>query len=518
MRYLFVFLTLAGALALVAFPAHAKSKKRSSYNPLYASIVMDADTGLILSQSSADKPLHPASLTKVMTLLLVFEALERGEMRLDDPVRISAHAASMPPSKIGLKAGSTIRLKDAILALVTKSANDISAALAEHAAGSEARFAALMTARAQDLGMNQTNFRNASGLHDPRQVSSARDMARLARYVIKRYPQYYTYFSTKTFTYRGATHANHNRLMQSYRGMDGMKTGYIGPSGFNLVASAVRNNRRLIGVVFGGRSAATRNSHMASLLDQSFAKLGKGEAPQVMAEVAPLRTVSMPVPKAKPLDALPPGTSFTSLSAIGTGTKIVAAATQQKSAAVEDAEVANIPPGYLGKLVGEGDYDPAVTKRIETGLLAINAHKGEYRPDPTPETALENTFREAGHAVVSKMAAGARTPERPAHPSVPDDSRQASLAPGAGTEDSHDWSIQIGAYGSRAATDDVLRAAMRKLPADLAALAHPIIVPLQADDGVVFRARLGGLNRSGAAKACRFFKDCIAVAPVRAAL
>ena len=254
--------------------AHAK-KKKSKGNPKYASIVMDADTGVILSQRYADKVLHPASLTKIMTLVMAFEALDRGDIRLRDRIRISNRAASMVPSKLGLPAGSSIRVEDAIYALVTKSANDVAVALGEHIGGSESKFAAMMTARARDIGMRSTRFKNASGLHNKYQVSSARDMAGLARYVLQRYPHYYRYFSTKSFTYRGKTYRSHNRLMSSYKGMDGFKTGYINASGFNLVASAKRNGRRLIGVVFGGRTSKSRNAHMAQIMDAGFLRAGK---------------------------------------------------------------------------------------------------------------------------------------------------------------------------------------------------------------------------------------------------
>ncbi|HRQ61086.1 MAG TPA: D-alanyl-D-alanine carboxypeptidase family protein, partial [Alphaproteobacteria bacterium] len=254
-------------------PGPPKPRKSSpQVIPFYASIVVDSDTGVILHQANPDKKLHPASLTKVMTLLMLFEAIERGETSLNDSIKISKKAAAAVPSKLGLAPGSTIRVKDAILALVTKSANDIALAVAEHVGETEDRFAIAMTGRARELGMNNTTFRNASGLHDPGQISSARDMAIMARYVINRYPDYYRYFSTKNFSYKGQNYHNHNHLMKSYKGMDGMKTGFINASGFNLIGSAVRGNTRLIGVVFGGKSANSRNAHMKELLDAGFKK------------------------------------------------------------------------------------------------------------------------------------------------------------------------------------------------------------------------------------------------------
>lgn len=242
-------------------------------NPLYASFVMDADTGVVLHERYADKKLHPASLTKVMTLLMVFESLKKGKLRMSDKIYISHHAASMVPSKLGLAPGSSITVRDAIQALATKSANDIAVAVAEHVGGSERNFARMMTFRARQLGMDRTLFLNASGLHNKKQVSTARDMALMARYVINTYPDYYKFYSAKSFTYQGKVYRNHNRLMSSYRGMDGMKTGYISASGFNLIASVVRDDRRVIGVVFGGKTSRSRNAHMARLLDDAFRRL-----------------------------------------------------------------------------------------------------------------------------------------------------------------------------------------------------------------------------------------------------
>ena len=243
------------------------------YSPTFAGFVIEADTGKVLYQNNADQQLHPASLTKIMTLLMVFEAIDRGQLKFTDRITVSRRAASMAPSKLGIKAGSTITIKDAIYAMVTKSCNDIAVALAEALAGDENTFADRMTVRAHQLGMMNTTFADASGLPNPNQWSSARDMAFLARYVISTHPLYYRFYSTKNFYYGGQVLHNHNRLMNTYPGMDGMKSGYVEASGFNLVASAVRDNHRLIGVVFGGKSASSRNAQMAALLDASFATL-----------------------------------------------------------------------------------------------------------------------------------------------------------------------------------------------------------------------------------------------------
>ena len=236
----------------------------------YASLIIDTTSGRVLHETNADLTRYPASLTKMMTLYLLFEALERGSVTLDETLPISAHAASQPPTKLGLRPGQSISVENAILALVTKSANDIAAAVAEYLGGSESRFAWSMTERAHQIGMSRTTFVNASGLPDPDQVTTARDMAILGLALLHDYPNYYHYFSTERFYYGGAAHANHNRLLESYSGLDGIKTGYTSASGFNLVASAFRDGRRFIGVVLGARSPVNRGMIMASLLDQAF--------------------------------------------------------------------------------------------------------------------------------------------------------------------------------------------------------------------------------------------------------
>jgi D-alanyl-D-alanine carboxypeptidase len=246
----------------------------------HASIVIDAETGEVLHESHADDLNYPASLTKMMTLYLAFEALEQGRLKLDTRFPVSKHAAAQAPSKLGLRPGESISVRDIILGLVTKSANDAAVVMAEGIAGSESAFAQRMTQKAHALGMASTTYRNASGLPNADQMTTARDIAKLSQALLKRFPQYYRYFSTDDFTYKGVVYHNHNRLMQGFDGMDGIKTGYIHASGFNLAASAVRDNRRLIGVVMGGQSARARDTHMAELLEDAFA--GRKSLPPVM--------------------------------------------------------------------------------------------------------------------------------------------------------------------------------------------------------------------------------------------
>ncbi len=252
-------------------------------NAAYADVVIDAKTGQILHETDSIGTRHPASLTKMMTLYLTFRALESGQLSLNQYLRVSENASFQPPSKLGLRAGKRIRVEDAILGVVTKSANDAAVTLAESIGGSEVSFAKLMTRQAQALGMTKTRFRNPSGLPDPEQVTTARDMAIMGVALLNHFPQYYPYFRRTSFTYAGVYHHNHNRLMDRYEGMDGIKTGYIRASGFNLVASVKRGDKRVIAVVFGGRSAASRDNHMARLLDDSFGNIQTVHATQTTA-------------------------------------------------------------------------------------------------------------------------------------------------------------------------------------------------------------------------------------------
>ena len=238
--------------------------------PKYSSIVIDAESGDVLSEYNADAVTYPASLSKMMTLYLTFDALEHKEITLDQSFTVSAHAAAQEPTKLDLAPNETVAVHDLILGLVTQSANDAAVVLAEGLAGSEGAFADRMTRTAHAMGMENSNFHNASGLPDPLQRSTARDLAILARHLYIDFPREYAYFGTEDFTFHGVTYANHNHLMSSFEGMDGIKTGFIRASGFNLAASAVRDQRRLIGVVMGGQSAHARDLKMAALLNAAF--------------------------------------------------------------------------------------------------------------------------------------------------------------------------------------------------------------------------------------------------------
>lgn len=270
-----------------------------------SSVVVDADTGLVVQAKNADIKRQPASLTKMMTAYMLFDAIEKGRVTLKQKLHVSARAERQPASRLGLKKGSKISVEKAVLALVTKSANDVATVIAEALGGSEEGFAKMASNVAYELGMSSTVFRNSSGLYHSKQKTTARDMAILGMALMRHFPQYYSVFSTKKFVFNGRTYTTHNNLLNAYRGVDGIKTGYIAASGYNLVASVKKNNKRLIGVVMGGKSSKSRDEMMTSLLEESFRKLNivwnippvpKRKPKMVLAQS------SLPIPEHKPLD------------------------------------------------------------------------------------------------------------------------------------------------------------------------------------------------------------------------
>jgi D-alanyl-D-alanine carboxypeptidase len=281
--------------ALVA-PAYA------GVNGRHAVLIVDANTGRVIYQSSADEHRYPASLAKLMTLYLVFELIEQGRLSYGTKIRFSANAVAAQPSKLDVEEGTEITLLEAIKALITKSCNDVAVALAEHIAGSETRFARMMTEKARQLGMNATTFENASGLPDPGQVTTARDMITLALRLQDNFPRHYPLFATRTFTFNGETFRNHNTMLFSYEGSDGLKTGYTRASGFNLVASVRRGNKHVVGAVFGGATASQRNAAMRTYLNIGLMKASERKtrrpAPMLIARAKqPPAIVTAPAPQ-----------------------------------------------------------------------------------------------------------------------------------------------------------------------------------------------------------------------------
>jgi D-alanyl-D-alanine carboxypeptidase len=290
-----VFSIVAAALAIPSNGADARYHLQASqdahhfahaegYSPPSSSIVVDGNTGKVLQESNPDAPRHPASLTKIMTLYLLFERLDAHKIKLDTPLKVSAKAAEQPPSTLGLKAGQTIAVEDVIKAVVTRSANDAAVVIAENLAGDESRFAKLMTQKAHALGMSRTTYVNASGLPNDDQITTARDQALLGRAIQERYPSYYKYFSTQSFEFRGEAIHNHNHLLGSMDGVDGIKTGFTHASGFNLVTSVHRDGHYIVAVVLGGRSALERDAHMRELINAHINKAGLRRTASVFGE------------------------------------------------------------------------------------------------------------------------------------------------------------------------------------------------------------------------------------------
>ena len=276
------------ALATVSFAAPAFAQDR------FSAIVIDMDTDEVLYEDAPDERRFPASLTKMMTVYLMFEALERGDITLDTRMTASRNASRQPASRLGMRRGDTITVEQAITALAVRSANDVATVVAEHLGGTESNFAARMTNRAADLGMTNTRFANASGLPDDRHRTTARDMAILSEALITNFPQYYYFFSTPEMSWRGTTGRNHNRLLGQVPGVDGLKTGYTRASRYNLATSAIRNDRRIIAVVLGGESSAARNAEMEWMVEMGFEELRRREIEEGGGNLASARIEALP--------------------------------------------------------------------------------------------------------------------------------------------------------------------------------------------------------------------------------
>ncbi len=312
-------------------------------NEKYAGIVIDANTGKTLYDHQADNTRFPASLTKMMTLYMLFEAMKAGKVEKSTRIRFSAHASGMVPSKLGIKPGGSITAEQAILALVTKSANDVAAAVAEHLGGTEGRFAEMMTAKARQLGMNGTRFRNASGLPDSRQVTTARDMARLGIALQEHFPREFAYFKTRSFKFGKTSMSNHNRLLGQVRGVDGIKTGYTKASGFNLVTSVNVDGKSIVAVVLGGRSGASRNAQMQDLIARYLPKASRRGGGDLIAKTAPTDFADQPQVAgiaAIPLERLPVP-AFASEPVTGTAPVVAYAPEPSPQAAIDEITTAS---------------------------------------------------------------------------------------------------------------------------------------------------------------------------------
>jgi D-alanyl-D-alanine carboxypeptidase len=354
-RFAFASLLILAAVGAPLSEAHAaKKRSRSAAPSMAAAIVIDMNAGTVLYAKEADTQRYPASLTKVMTLYVLFGYLRAGKITTETELEVTPHAASQSPTKLGLKPGTTIKTSEAIKALVTHSANDAAATIAENIGGTEENFVRMMTQTARSIGMKNTTFRNASGLPNTEQVTTARDMAILAVHMIRDYPEYYGVFATKNFTYRGRNYRNHNKLLLNYRGTDGIKTGYTRASGFNLTASVKRDDKHLIAVVMGGRTGAGRDAAMRSLLDKNFPAASTKTPAQKSLVASLVEAISPPAPPKKPAFAL----ASASMPAL----KPAAAAT----------------PREEGDIDGPGDVTPVSLTAPASKISAKAAKRSRY--------------------------------------------------------------------------------------------------------------------------------------------
>lgn len=419
--------------AVAAFSAPAAA------NPNYAAFVMHADSGDVLFSRYADEQRYPASLTKMMTLYLLFEELEAGRLTLESELTVSTQAAGQPPSKLGLTSGSKIKVKDAIDALIVKSANDAAVVVAESISGSEWRFAQKMTEKARQLGMRRTTFRNASGLPNSKQTTTARDLATLGRRLIQDFPQYYPYFATESFTWNGRVYRTHNRLIKTYEGAEGLKTGYTRRSGFNLVTSATRDGNRLIGVVLGGRSVGTRDAHMREILDNAYAEISRN--PTMLASLYR----ETPTPRLKP-------TLVAELQAKGAAPTIAGNAALQEDIFTASADFArSAGDDAIGALIAASNSDDLNEYEL-VRLAALTPQDGAI-----------------GEGDADVINAG--------------------------------WSVQIGAYSSKPRAQKELEIAAAA--AGLSAYARAVQPVTRANGGPLYRARFTSMTAVEAADLCQ---------------
>ena len=387
----------------------------------YADIVVDANSGTVLHSTNPDAPRHPASLTKIMTLYLLFEQLEAGKLKLDSPLQVSKEAAGQMPTKLGLKPGSTLAVEDAIKGMVTRSANDAAVVVAEAIAGDEDAFAKLMTRKAQALGMSRTIYKNASGLPDSGQITTARDQSTLGRAVQERFPRYYKYFSIRTFVFRGQSIGNHNNLLGRVEGVDGIKTGYVNASGFNLVTSVHRGNRYLVAVVMGGSSGASRDAKMRDLISDKIAQASVKRTAPMVAEGSP-PPEARPEPKAvAKVETAPEPKVAAKVEAKPepkVAAKTEAAKTEAKPEPKAEARFAVASAVSLPVRLNSApaaQADPAATTRTESMAAAAQPRTAAGSTDPIRPVLVKTLSVKAGTtASLAPMQVSAAAPTEPA--------------------------------------------------------------------------------------------------------
>ncbi len=435
----------------------------------YAAMVMDARTGEVLHSRNADTQLHPASLTKMMTLYVAFQAIERGEISLDTPVRISRLAASEPPSKLGLRSGQTIRLRFLLRAAAVKSANDAATAIGEAISGSEEAFATRMNRTARAMGMRNTNFRNAHGLTQSGHLSTARDMSVLGRHVIYDFPQYYNLFSRRSANAGIATvrHTN-RRWLDSYSGGDGIKTGYTRAAGFNLVASAQRGQERVIATVFGGSSTAARNARITELMDMGFNR-------------APARaTIRRPNPPAAMLSSNETPRSTTG----GSKTIRVSGSVNTSIRPVSRPTVAPVAEELLVAAVEPDIINAAIASAVDAAVAEALASSVAVAPQVTPTTRPAQN-----ETIMTAAAAPAAAAPIEIGPEV---------VTRISTSGGRHWGVNVGRYDTRYAAERVL---LRVALNEMSTLDGSLRRVVQRSGG--FDANFMGLTREGADLACR---------------
>ncbi|WP_074068221.1 D-alanyl-D-alanine carboxypeptidase [Rhizobium gallicum] len=468
------------AIATTAFLVESAAAEAEAANSKYAGIVVDAKSGNVLYSENADRLQYPASLTKMMTLYMVFEALEQGRIRLDTRVPFSAYASSQAPTKLGVKAGSSISVEQGILGLVTLSANDAATALGELLAGSESRFAQTMTAKAHALGMTRTTYRNANGLPNTAQMTTARDQARLGIALRQHFPQYYSYFSTRSFKFGKRVIRSHNRLVGSVRGVDGIKTGYTRAAGFNLVSSVQADGKSIVGVVMGGTSTPARDGQMRKLIATYLPKASTRGGSNLIAQTAPT-----PVPS-----------------------PVASAAEIPVTAADVDLPRKGPTPDARYEVASAAvAYTDAPAAKSENPLVA--EQKTEI---PAPTKVKTKSFKQASVAAPSPAPAY-MPPEEPAGNPV-DALTTASVGPAAAAakpapvadQSPSGWVVQIGVSSSREMAMDLLENAKSKGGKALSS-AKPFAVAYANGGDQVYRARFGGFDdQREAVNACKALK------------
>ncbi|MBW8446635.1 MAG: D-alanyl-D-alanine carboxypeptidase [Arenimonas sp.] len=460
--------------ALVFVTALAMSASLAVAKPTYGGIVVDAKTGKVLYSDNADSLRYPASLTKMMTLYLTFEALEAGRIRLGDKVTVSANAAKEPPSKLGVGAGRSVTVEQAILALVTRSANDIATALGEFIGGSETRFAQMMTAKARSLGMTKTTYRNAHGLPNTAQMTTARDQARLGIALRQHFPQYYGYFSTRSFKFGKQTIGNHNRLLGAVRGVDGIKTGFTRAAGFNLVTSAQADGRSIVGVVMGAPSGANRNARMTKLVQAYLPKASRSGGGDLIAK---MNTSIAPAAAAMAAEAPDLALGVPSLPSTGPLPEV----------RYEPAPVASAYAAPAGTNAAAAALD--ATRGTQPRPLGAGMPVPQPAPAYMPDSQASITPANAPQAARPEVASSADI----------DQTTTASTQPSG-------WVIQIGTSPDREQAMTLLRKAQDKGGKVLRS-ATPFTVAYNTGSEQLYRARFGGFgDQKMAVNACRSLK------------